>query len=150
MTTKQYLNQIRNARKDVEKLQSQITNKRELLTSISVNSSDVRVQSSSDPDKVASMVATILDMESELKDYVYRLITLERKISREIEEVEGQKYRDVLFWRYVQGYTFEKTADTMAYSYMQTIRIHGEALLEFEKLFGDRYKTSKDVIECYN
>lgn len=141
MTTKQYLNQIRDVKHDIEKLQARIRDKRALLTSISVNSNDVRVQLSSDPDKMASMVANILDMESELKDSVDKSLELERKITNEIDKIKGEKYKDVLFWRYVQGYTFEMIAVTTSYSYRQTIRIHGEALLEFQNMFGDEYKS---------
>lgn len=70
--------------------------------------------------------------------YLDMLSDLRKKIESEIESVKEQKLRTLLRMRYICGKTFEQIAVDMNYSWRQTVRLHGDALLAV-----------KDVIECH-
>ena len=120
----------------------QINSLRSTLTSISVGANDVRVQSSSDPDKMASMVANILDREAELEADMKEYLTKQRLIASQIDSLENVTHRNILNDKYIVGLTFEKIAVAMERSWRHVVRVHGRALAEFEKKFGENYKKS--------
>ena len=141
MTTKDYLNQIRDMRQKIKRTQENIDAKRELLTSISVKSDGERVQSSSDPDKMAMMVADILDREAELQVFISNYIQKEREIAYQIDSLEDWHSRELLQWRYVQCETFEKIAgDRMNITFRHIMRLHKIALRDFENKYGEFYR----------
>jgi len=141
MTTKEYLSQIKDMRDRIKEKQAQIDNLRSLLTSISVNTENERVSSSSDPDKIGKMISDILDREAELKVYVDEYLQKEKEITHQIDSMKNPKCRAILYWRYVACMTFENiAANAMELSFMHTFRLHGQALIEFEKEFGEFYK----------
>ena len=114
---------------------------RNMLTSISVRTDDERVQSSSDPDKIGSMISDILDRESELKTLVEAFLRKEKEISEQIDSMENSRQREILHWRYIECLPLEKVAvNYMEISFRHATRIHGQALIEFEKKFGKNYK----------
>ena len=141
MTTKEYLWQIKDMKRRVAEKQSEIDSMRNMLTSISVRTDDERVQSSSDPDKIGSMISDILDRESELKVLVEAFLRKEKEISEQIDGMENSRQREILHWRYVECLPLEKVAvNYMEISFRHATRIHGQALIEFEKKFGKNYK----------
>ena len=136
MTVKQYLNQIQDCRKRIKEKQEQIEQKRILAESITAGSNDVKVQSSGDYDKMASAVANIVDMESELQVMINEYLATEKVISAQIDAMDRPLEREVLHWRYVCGKTFEETSVIIGKTYRHTTRIHGLAL----KNFREKYK----------
>ena len=141
MTTKEYLWQIKDMKRRVAEKQSEIDSMRNMLTSISVRTDDERVQSSSDPDKIGSMISDILDRESELKTLVEAFLRKEKEISEQIDSMENSRQREILHWRYIECLPLEKVAvNYMEISFRHATRIHGQALIEFDKKFGKNYK----------
>ena len=141
MTTKEYLWQIKDMKRRVAEKQSEIDSMRNMLTSISVRTDDERVQSSSDPDKIGSMISDILDRESELKTLVEAFLRKEKEISEQIDSMENSRQRESLHWRYIECLPLEKVAvNYMEISFRHATRIHGQALIEFDKKFGKNYK----------
>lgn len=143
MNTKQYLSQIGVMKKRVRDFEERIDYMRSELTNISVKSDDMRVQSSSDPDTMANMIATILDRESELNILLGIYINTERTITKQIDAIENPSEREILVWKYVHGMSLEKiAANVIEKSWRHTARLHGRALKSFEKKFGDFYLMS--------
>lgn len=142
MTTKDYLNQIRDAKSKIARAQERINEKRNLLTSISVSTENEHVQSSSDPDKIAVMIADILDMESELQVVVNESLQLEREIAHQIDTIEDWRLRELLHWRYVCCKTFDNIAyERMHITFRYALMLHKKALRAFEERYGEYYKT---------
>ena len=140
MTTKEYLGQIRDARRRMNEKQAEINRLRDRLVNITVNLENEHVSSSSDPDKIGSMIATILDREAELKEYVDSCMKQEREITALIDSIEKTQLREVLYWRYVEEMTFESIAVTcMDITFRHVLRLHGQALKEFEEKYGALY-----------
>ena len=55
------------------------------------------------------------------------------RIEEKIDQVK-EPHRTLLHKRYIEELNFEKIADEMNYSYVRVTHLHGEALLEYEKL----------------
>lgn len=83
----------------------------------------------------------------DLSGYAARVDSLERKIIRarykriqkfkeirdRIERMEDENEKDVLFYHYIKNMNFEEIAVKIDKSWRHTIRIHGNALRNFQK-----------------
>lgn len=140
MDTKTYLQQISRLDRMINNKLSEIQQFRELARSVSAVKNEERVKTSSNFDKMGSTYCKIEKMEKELDDLIDTYVDKKNLIVSQIDGIDNETYYHILFARYVEKKTFEKIADEMTYSWRQTIRIHGRALQEFEKLYGKTYK----------
>ena len=139
MTTKQYLNQIHRIDKMINNKLSEIYQLKNLACSISISDNSERVQTSSDKDALGNAVSKIVDLEREVNDCIDKFSEKRRNIITKIDSLENDMYYQVLFSRYIEQKTFEKIAEDNEYSVRQILRIHGDALSEFERLYGSEY-----------
>ena len=79
-------------------------------------------------DQVGGAVAKIADLRAEINGEIERLAALRREIQRVIRAVPDDTLRELLAYRYIEGWTFERIAVEMHYCYMQICRLHGKAL----------------------
>lgn len=139
MTTKQYLNQIDRINRMINNKLAEIYQLKTMVCSISVSANEDKVQSSSDKDKLGSAVAKIVDLENEINKAIDVYVDKKEKIVAQIDSVKDIMEYQVLFSRYIEHKTFEQIAEDNDYSVRQILRIHGNALVEFEKKFGQEY-----------
>ena len=67
--------------------------------------------------------------------YIKRYFDAEQeriKITSELDKLE-EPYRTILFKRYVTGANFETIASEMSYSYSAITKLHGGALIKYER-----------------
>lgn len=139
MTTKQYLNQIDRINRMINNKLAEIYQLKTMVCSISVSANGDKVQSSSDKDKLGSAVAKIVDLENEINKAIDIYADKKERIVAQIDSVKDIMEYQVLFSRYIEHKTFEQIAEDNDYSVRQILRIHGNALVEFEKKFGQEY-----------
>ena len=60
-------------------------------------------------------------------------------IIQQIDSMEDENTYNILFARYIEKKTFEVIATEMKYSWRQVVRLHGTALKQFEKKYGEGY-----------
>ena len=113
---------------------AEISQLRELSCSISAVSTEERVRSTPNVDRIGNTYAKIDEMEKNL-DFTEK----KQKIISQIDSMENENVYNVLFSHYIEKKSFEKISVEMDYSYRQTIRLHGKALRQFEEKFGDEY-----------
>lgn len=135
MTAKQYLSQIARADNIIKNKLSEIYQLKVLSTSISATNIGERVQTSVSADKMGDMIAKIVDLQREAQEDIDKYTDFRKKAISQIESIETDNFYNVLYGRYIQYKTFEQIAKEMGYSWRQTVRIHGEALAEFEKRY---------------
>ncbi len=82
--------------------------------------------------KTESIIAKIVDLEKEIEADVDRLIAVRDNIKSVIEVVEDDRERLLLQYRYLDGWTFEKIAVEMNYSWRHIHRLHSRALSNVE------------------
>ena len=142
MDTKQYLNQISRLDRMINNKLAEISQLRELTMSVSAVKNEERVQTTPNFDKIGTAYCKIEDMEEKLDKLIDEFVDKRNLIISQIDKIENETYYEILFARYIEKKTFEKIADEMTYSWRQVIRLHGRALQEFEKKYGNTYKMS--------
>lgn len=139
MTTKEYLNQIERLDKMITNKLSEIYQLKIMACSITVSGDSERVQTSGNQDKLGSTIAKIVDLERETDELVDSLVDKRKEILKQIDSMKNIDHYDVLHKHYVERRTFQDIADSENWSIRQVFNIHGRALQEFEKMYGNTY-----------
>ena len=142
MDTKQYLQQISRLDRMINNKLAEISQLRELAMSVSAVKNEERVQTTPNFDKIGTAYCKIEEMEEKLDKLIDEFVDKKNLIISQIDKIDNETYYEILFARYIEKKTFEKIADEMTYSWRQVIRLHGRALQEFEKKYGNTYKMS--------
>lgn len=82
----------------------------------------------------------IIEMGDEIDQKIDRLIELKKEIKRIINSIEDTRYRIVLSDYYLAMHTWEEVAEINHWSYPHTMRLHGQALLEVNRILKDDTK----------
>ena len=78
--------------------------------------------------KMADLVIKYVDMERQINEEIDQYICLKQEIRDTINAVEDVRYRNLLTYKYLLGYTLDRIAGLMNYSERQIIRLHKDAL----------------------
>lgn len=139
MTTKEYLGQISRLNRMINNKLTEIAQLKDMAVSISATQSGERVQTTPNFDKIGTKYAKIDEMERKIDGMVDELVDKKEKIIQQIDSMEDENTYNILFARYIEKKTFEVIATEMKYSWRQVVRLHGTALKQFEKKYGERY-----------
>ena len=139
MTTKDYLNQISRLNRMINNKLSEISQLRELACSVSAIRNEEKVQTSPKADSIGTAISKIDEMERDIERTIDKYTKKKNLIISQIEGMDDELHYNVLFSRYIEKKTFEVIATEMSYSFRNIIRIHGRALKEFERKYGDTY-----------
>ena len=139
MDTKQYLQQIERLDKMIQNKLSEIYQLKTMACSVTISNDSERVQTSSDKDRLGSTVAKIVDLEKETDRLVDSFIDKRNHIIGQIDGLDNVDYYNVLSMRYVGRDTYEEIANKTNWSIRKVFSMHGEALKEFERLYGREY-----------
>jgi len=80
----------------------------------------------------------IYELESIINREVDSLVDTKVEIETAISQLNDRRYREILRLRYIEGKTFEQISVDLNYSWRQTCRLHGRALLKMEELLNGR------------
>lgn len=139
MTTKHYLEQIERLDRMIQNKLSEICQLKHIATSITIVPKEVNVQVSSDKDRMGNAVSKLLDLEKETDQLVDDYIEKRKRIIEQIDSMEDANMYHVLSERYIMRKELGVIAVEMGYSFKQVCRIHGDALKEFERIYGREY-----------
>lgn len=124
MTTKQWLNRAIRLDREIDNLLKVQAMLRERATSITQSYSGDVAQATKDPHKFDALVA----INDKIDQQIDKLSLVREEIMDTINRVEDSRYRQILTGRYIAGWTWERIAVEIHYSYKQTTRLHGYAL----------------------
>ena len=139
MDTKQYLGQIGRLDRMIKNKMTELAQYKDLAYGLSAITNEERVQTTPEFDKMSGKVAKIIEIEQKIDSLIDEYVDKKNLIISQIDKIENETYYEILFARYIEKKTFEKIADEMNYSFRNTTRIHGRALMEFENKFGKTY-----------
>lgn len=139
MDTKSYLRQIEKLDRMIQNKLTEIYQLKTMACGVTVANDRERVQTSSDKDRLGATVAKLVDLEKETDALVDELVDKKAHIIRQMENLPSPTHYHILFGRYVARKDLTDIAEEMFYSYGQIKREHGNALLEFEELYGREY-----------
>lgn len=106
-----------------------------MACSVTVSNDNERVQTSGAKDKVGAVVSKIVDMEHE----VDTMIDKRCDIVAQIESMENTDFYDMLAQIYILKKELKVVAIEKKMSYSHAKRVHGQAIDEFEKMYGEKY-----------
>ena len=137
MTAKDYLRQI-------EKLDTLIKNKliekqqwRDVALGITARMGDERVQSSSNPQKMAAAIEKYIDLEKEIDEIINKLVDTKKQVISVIEQLDSHEY-DLLHKIYVQQKTLTEVADELKCGYSTITTAHGRALVKVQRIIDHK------------
>jgi len=139
MKAKDYLGQVKLLKDKVDSIIEQLETLRDLATrTTSLPFDVVKVQSTGQNDKRASIVAKVVDLEQELLITVEELIDLTAEVITLIDRVPDNAYKLLLMLRYLNCKTWYKVAEIMDVSLSGVHTMHRKALIEFEKVLQEK------------
>lgn len=126
--------------KQVEMLDTKIQQKKIELDSLKDNAiglgafdySKEKVQTSAS-ESLSVKVAKYVDLENEINEDIERFTTLRHKVIGQIHMLDDPKYINVLFKKYIEYKGLKEISKELGYSYDHIRRVHGWALLAFQR-----------------
>ena len=112
----------------------QIAELRSRLTSVSCATDNERVQTSLKGDKMTDTIAKIMELEELVNDDIDVLTEYKLQAREMIEKLDSNVEKIVLYKRYFDCKSFEKIAVECNYSWRHVHRIHGNALVNLDKI----------------
>lgn len=141
MDTKKYLGQITWLNRRIQNKITEISQLRAIVTSAtSLPLGSDKVMKSHDTDPMGNTIAKIIDKEREVDAMVDKYVEKRDQIINQIDALDDINLYHVLTLRYVAGKKMEEICDETGWSLRQANRLHGNALVLFEKRYGDTYK----------
>jgi hypothetical protein len=88
-------------------------------------------------DKVAGIIAKMIDLESKINADIDRFADMKQEALALLDKMENPTYMTVLHRRYFLHETFERIAIDMNYSWRWVCKLHGRALQAFDRLLKE-------------
>lgn len=135
MKAKEYLMQIEILSVKIEQKKQRAKEYRDLaLCSGGFDYSKERVQTSNLGGQIEDRIIRYISLESEITENIFMLQQMKDKITGEIHNLNNSDYIILLYKRYVECKTLGQISKDMHYSYDRIRHMHGNALMEFEKI----------------
>lgn len=133
----------------VEKLEAIIQNKqiekqqwRDIAMGITASMEGERVQSSGNQQKMASAVAKLVDMESEIDSLIDTLIDTKKEVIQTIERLDSPTEYKLLHLRYIQFVKLKDIAQMWDEEYTNITTTHGRAVKNVQEILNDKANTA--------
>ncbi len=129
-TKKEYLWQYRGHIRRIRRIEAELAELRTMKVSGSVNI-DGMPHGSGQSD-LSGYAAELDRLERNLMHERYLRVLAYKEISGQISSLSSENEKDVLFYRYIKGFSWLEIAEKMNYSERWVLKIHGKALSHFE------------------
>lgn len=133
MTTREYLRQLSRRGARIEAMRERQRRYRELAQGSAAHLCNVPGGGQRQVSSVEEYAVRMIDLEREMERRIDEYVALTLKIETAIDRIEDGRLRDLLRWRYMNEWDWEKIAQALGYERRQTFRLHGKALEAFER-----------------
>lgn len=134
MTAKQYLRQIQSIENRIDRIRQQLHKiGLEMDTLKSPDYGKDRIASTSSGDQMINMIIRYDEQYSKLMREMRRLLEVRTRICDEIEQLSDDRYKKILFERYVMHRTWEDVAEITGYETRYVYDLHSKALDAFTR-----------------
>ena len=132
MTAKEYLNQAYRLNECINCDIAELENLRDMSSRISSCNFEPRYSATRNIEPpFVRCLGKIIEMEHKIDDEIDRLVDLKAEITAAIESVPDMNERLVLRYRYLEGMTWDRIAETLYADRSTIIRWHRKALKNF-------------------
>ena len=135
MTAKEYLEQVGNKEIYIRNLQKKIERLRKVLDSAdTVQYDTTKVQAARTINKINDLYSKIDEQQQLVDNLRLDLGDFKKKVSDEIDQLNDDRYKNILHQKYIELKTWKEIAMDMNYNVRYLFHIHGVALGEFYKI----------------
>ena len=138
MSAENFLNQLHRLNNFIISNQEELEQLRSLSTSISGSTTEERIQTSSNPDKISNIIAKIVDLEREIEEQTEQILKLQKDVRDVINQVKDNDERLFLRYRYINFYQWKQIRYEMKCSDTQLQRIKNRAIESVEKILDSK------------
>lgn len=133
MTAKEYLNSVRKADRQINVKHKELSYLALKVAQISPQTKAERVLSSSSTDPM-KIVDKIVDLQTEINSEIDELVKLRAEVLNKINQLNDERYRNVLTEYYINCETWEQVSKTLKYDLRYVFKLHAKALNAFDKI----------------
>ena len=136
MTAKQYLRQIRAQNRRIDSLIAEKDRLKQIAEGVSgMSYDDVKVQSArvTPGNRQTDAVCKLIDIEERITAEIDNYVDMREDAERYISQLKSPVERDLLRNYYLMGLTWEQVAELMNYDLRYLFKLHGRALISFER-----------------
>ena len=83
---------------------------------------------------MGALVARVADLQDDLAAELDKYLQVRDLVTTKIGRIKDRRFRDVLVYRYVAMRTWEDVAECMGRDVRYVYKLHGWALVEYERL----------------
>ena len=113
----------------------QVAELRSMLLPGAIRYDKDKVQTSNNSDSISDTVSKIMELEEKINTDIDELVELKSVARENIERMENDVEKVILYKRYFNNESFENIAVECGYSWRHIHRLHGEALKNFDKIY---------------
>ena len=113
----------------------QVAELRSMLLPGAIRYDKDKVQTSNNEDSISDTVSKIMELEEKINTDIDELVELKSVARENIERMENDVEKVILYKRYFNNESFENIAVECGYSWRHIHRLHGEALKNFDKIY---------------
>ena len=135
MSSKEFLNKIRYIDMMINCKLEQVAELRSMLLPGAIRYDKDKVQTSNNADSISDTVSKIMELEEKINTDIDELVELKSVARENIERMENDVEKVILYKRYFNNESFENIAVECGYSWRHIHRLHGEALKNFDKIY---------------
>ncbi len=134
INAKQELNEYRENIKYIEEKLNDTEEVRSKVEKVTTMLSLTKTNNSNEsPDKFADAISRLDELKIDCSKKLEELIIKKFQIDEKIENME-QPYRNILFYRYTRGKSWNDVANDLGYTREYICNLHGEALYLYSKI----------------
>lgn len=141
MTSKEYMHQIRQIRRRIRLLEEQIERDTILAAGVgAIRYDKVNVQTSPVADRMADIVAKIIETTDKLKEEIHNLQIKEEELIGVLSQLKEEHER-VLTYHYLDGASWSEVAYMVGYDEHYVYQLKDAALAEMDKFLTNLNKS---------
>jgi len=141
MRAKTFFLDVQHAESELKMLRAKIRHYEDLGISISSGTGSALGGRQHGSSRVETAAVGIVDATASLRDQIRYYTALIKRAERVIEQVPQEKYRHILTYRYLCGWSFRSISDELGYHDPNSVyRAHGWALSEAQKVLNREEK----------
>ena len=81
-------------------------------------------------DKIQNAVCQIVDLEQDINREIDAQVDLRRRIEAAVKQMDDEKLRDIVRYKYIDGMTWERVSESMGLDERWVKRLHVRAILK--------------------
>ena len=145
MRAKQFFQQVQQAERELKVLTAKLRHYEDLGLQITSRLGGIGGKQKGARKTEAAAVG-FLDSARDLERQVNEYTTLINKAEQVIKQIRQEKYRQILSYRYLCGWSFRSISDELKYNDPNSVyRAHGWALTEAQKILNKQKPQEQDL-----